>query len=115
MKKFLLSLALVVGFMGAAVPAAEAHYPPVSGSAAWAYSVVYSDWNHWCGDGWQWWCDNRQSYHREDRSGDGHSYNVVYCWVNARVGGWAQWCVALRVTHGNISALLRNRYISAQG
>lgn len=113
MKRIVVLLASMLAFLTA--PAvAEAHWPAVTGTAQWAHSVVYNDWNHWCGYGTAWFCEDRMSYRHESRTGS-HSIMTYYCWVDrSYYGAWKQWCVVVRVEHGYAAELIRNRYVNAQ-
>lgn len=115
MKKFF--VAVLAAFSLAIVPAAQAHYPAVTGTSSWAKSLVYNQWNNKCGDRFWWRCEHRQSELSASKYGDGHSWNVSYCWVDQHIvtQRWEQWCLRELVTHGNLGAMLRYPYVNRKG
>jgi hypothetical protein len=114
LKRLIVLLASTLAFLTA--PAvAEAHWPAGIGSASWARGQTYEAWNHWCGNGDFWRCEDRISYQYESRQGS-HSWYTYYCWVNRNyvTAAWKQWCVVDRVEHGVRAEVIRNRYVNAQ-
>lgn len=81
----------------------DAHYPDVTGTKSWATSAVYNAWKDQCGAGFSWRCDHRNSGGNNVGAFGGHSWEVIYCWVDTQwtTGKMQQWCVDEEVKHGS--------------
>lgn len=81
----------------------EAHYPDVTGTKSWAQGQVFQAWKETCGAGFTWRCDHRNSGGNNAGQFGGHSWEIIYCWVDNQwtTGKMQQWCVDEEIRHGS--------------